>query len=784
MRGKNKLLPRCFLLISLSISFLAQAQMHIEGNMHIADTGIMFLESGNLSFGLAGGTSTTRTVTDYGKLHLGTLVSTSGASSAHFVDGYVRITRTDALVLPLGQSGTYAPIRVVPGTTTVLDAAYWHSNPTTIGSVVDGSITALSTLEYWEVKSTGNSATLSLSWSSTSNIAALTGSDLTKLVVAGWNGTQWVQLPSTVDVTSILGTASSLSSGSISLDVPASLSTFAYFTLATKGDCAPLVASSGITKTWNGSAWSPSAPTIYDPVVISAPYSGDLSCNSLVLNADVTLGNGNYLEVVNGSSGSGKLLMSSQASFVQRNSSATAPSIELTKRTRSLKAYDYVYWGTPIAGNFFTQLSGAKALTVSTTGAFDLKYKYVAGAGGGWQNLTAITTGSGYIMRVKPVAPFTSTTATDQIDLKFTGAANNGDVTVPIAFNSAAPTGATSHNLLANPYPCAIDGDMFLRLNTNIDGVIYVWQQSTPPGSALQTTYSQADYLAYTRAGFVAPNATGSFDGKVASGQGFQVKALSNGNVTFTNCMRLTGSNSSFYRESPYVVNSNQPIDRYKLTLTKSDGSVFSQILVAYLEEGTTDYDRMFDAGRNSVSTAQVYTILPTDNRRLAINARPPFVIEDAVPVGFSKSGTTSEQFTLTVSQKEGLFADNSVPIYLHDKQLGQFHDLITPFEITLDTALLNDRYELVYQNQALNNPEVSGVVTTAYVKNQQLNISTSEPMKRVQVYDLTGKLLRSIKVDHENQLFTVFPYAEGVYLLKIQLQNNLWYTHKLITNR
>ncbi|MFN7776299.1 T9SS type A sorting domain-containing protein [Flavobacterium sp.] len=772
------------ILIVPALFLRLEAQMHIEGNFHVADLGVAYLDSGNLSFGTVGNSSTSRSVTNFGKLAVGATVTTSSASSSNYVDGYVRIARTTGFVLPIGQDGVYAPIKLEPSVSTAVDCAYWRANPAGVGSILDGSINAVSSLEYWELNTASNSALVSLSWRNFSNLTALTGADLTKLVIAAWDGTKWVQLPSSVEVTSFLGSTSTLTEGSIRTDVSVDLATYRYFTLATKGDCAPLVASSGIVKTWDGSTWSPSAPSIYDPVVINAPYIGDLSCNALTLNADVTLNNGNFLELVNGATGSGKLIMASQASFVQRNSSASAPAIELTKRTRNLRRFDYVYWGTPIAGNFFNQLNGAKALSVNTTGAFDLKYRYVSGPGGGWQNLTSITTGSGYIMRVRPVAPFTTTTATDQIDLKFTGTSNNGDITVPIAFNSAAPNGATSHNLLANPYPSAIDGDMFLRLNTNIDGVIYVWQQSTPPGNSLQTSYTQADYLAYTRAGFVAPNGTGAFDGKIASGQGFQVKALSNGAVTFTNCMRLTGSNTSFYRESPYVVNSEQPIDRYKLTMTNGDGSVFSQILVAYLQEGTYDYDRMFDAGRNSVSTAQLYSILPSNNRRLAINARPPFDINDAVPVGFSKSTTSSEQFTLSLSSKEGLFADNSIWIFLHDKQTGLLHDLATPFELTLNSTVLNDRYELVYQDTALNTPDFNGVVTAAYVKNQTLYVATTEPMQHVQVYDLTGKLIQEFKIPQENSVNGVFPFAQGVYVLKVQLTNNQWYTHKLITSR
>jgi hypothetical protein len=197
-------------------------------------------------------------------------------------------------------------------------------------------------------------------------------------------------------------------------------------------DCAPLVASSGVTKTWIGSSWSPSgAPSIADPVVINSAYAaGSFACNSLTLNADVTLSNGQSLEVNSGVSGSGKIIMASEASFVQRDGTATAPSIELTKKSRPMRRYDYIYWGTPISGNFFSQFAGAKASTASAADAFDSKLKYVSSSGGGWQTLTAIETGRGFAGRVKNQDPFINSTAVDFINFKFTGTANNGDISV------------------------------------------------------------------------------------------------------------------------------------------------------------------------------------------------------------------------------------------------------------------------------------------------------------------------------------------------------------------
>jgi hypothetical protein len=69
-------------------------------------------------------------------------------------------------------------------------------------------------------------------------------------------------------------------------------------------------------------------------------------------------------------------------------------------------------------------------------------------------------------------------------------------------------------------------------------------------------------------------------------------------------------------------------------------------------------------------------------------------------------------------------------------------------------------------------------------VKNQTLHVATTEPMQHVQVYDLTGKLIQEFKIPQENSVNGVFPFAQGVYVLKVQLTNNQWYTHKLITSR
>lgn len=770
-------------MLSIALFSVSSSVAQLQNNepVFIGDDSYVFVGSGTYYFGASpGATQTTRTATTYGKLIFASGASTSGASDSHYLDGYARTLGNAAFIFPVGQAGVYAPVKAIPTTTDGVDAAYYRANPTTIGVTLDGTVSALSTIEYWDVKSALSDATLSFSWRASSDVTTLTGSTLADLTIVGWNGSAWVQIPSTVDGTSFLGTTSTLTEGSITSDFVVDLSLYSAFSLGSKGGaCSPLIASSGITKTWNGS-WSPSAPTLEDPVVINAAYSGPLACNSLILNADVTLANGQTLEIVNGASGSGKIIMASQASVVQRNQLSTAPNIELTKQTRDLHVNDYVYWGTPIAGNFFSQLAAAQALTGTVAGAFDLKFRYNSGSGGGWVPLTTITTGRGYIMRVKQQAPFTSSSATDKINLKFTGVANNGDVSVSVTNNPTSPNGGTSHNLLANPYPCAIDGDKFLTDNTDIDGVIYVWQAATPPASGTGV-YSQADYIAYTLAGTVTPSAIPTtFNGKIASGQGFKVKALSTtGNVTFTNCMRLTADNTSFFKTS-VVPATPAPRDRFKLNMTDG-GSVFSQILVAYMPQATLDYDRMYDAGRNSVSTAQLFSVLESDGRKLAINARPSFVNTDVVPLGITKTGTNAETFTISITEKEGVFNTPNVNVYIHDLQNGTYHNLNNGnFSFTTNSTSITNRFEVVYQ-VALSNTDFDSHLLLANINNSVFTVKANIGMTTIEIFDIAGKLIHTYDAEGETSLEKPFNHAEGVYIAKIKLDNDVIATEKLI---
>ena len=145
------------------------------------------------------------------------------ASNAAHVDGYVRSYKTTSFIFPTGDNGSYRPAAISAASlTTPVDAAYFGVNPSNaITTSIKGGnepilpsggpfsttalgtgITAIDNVEYWDINGT-NATKISLTWNSTSAVGTLTNNNLANLTIVGWDGSKWVEVPSTFDATSI-----------------------------------------------------------------------------------------------------------------------------------------------------------------------------------------------------------------------------------------------------------------------------------------------------------------------------------------------------------------------------------------------------------------------------------------------------------------------------------------------------------------------------------------------------------------------------------------------------
>lgn len=223
----NKILHSLWLLL-LSVT-IGWAQSGTYGNTHISAGGEMsiinvqhnFQNGGN---GTQPGIVTTQRTTPKGYVSFVGTATHTGASNATHVDGYVRTYETTSFTFPIGDNGKLRTASVSTSSSSVpTDAAYYAVNPTTDAypstSVMPG-VTGVSTVEYWDINGT-TSAQITLTWDANSGVQSASN-----VKIVGWDGSQWVAIPSTV------GGGATNSSGTVTTTNPVTPNTYTVYTLA------------------------------------------------------------------------------------------------------------------------------------------------------------------------------------------------------------------------------------------------------------------------------------------------------------------------------------------------------------------------------------------------------------------------------------------------------------------------------------------------------------------------------------------------------------------------
>lgn len=520
--------------------------------------------------------------------------------------------------------------------------------------------------------------------------------------------------------------------------------------------------------------------TTYDPIISGTNYSafgkninvrngGILTVNpdnNITITDEVLVKTGGLFDIKN------------SASLVQINDNAINSGNIIVKRTsRPMYRWDYVYHGSPVTGDVLSQIPSE----------YDLKYKYVTNKTitGTWTPLTTTTPGEGFITRVRNITPFNSTPS--PIDFTYTGVPNNGVInTSGTTYDNGITTAFGNSKLLANPYPSAIDAALFLDDPTNklyVKGTIYLWTSNTVYSGT--GAYNVSDYVTWNKTGGTVgiPPPGLSFDGKIASGQGFMVQMIADGPIVFKNYMRVTDFNNNFYRPSKNNTDTEKN-ESNRIWLNLTNANSFRQTLIGYVNGATNEDDRSYDGMTISNAKADLYSIL--NEKQLNIQGRAlPFNENDFVNLGYKTA--IKGNLTIIIDHLDGLFLKNQ-NIYLEDKVLNIVHDLKqSPYEFTSEIGMFNERFVLRYTNETLGVTNQNAKVgLTAIIINKKITVEASENIKEIKVFDITGKLIRvfspkELLRDFEDD----FIFADGIYLAKIKLENDSIITKKLInTNK
>jgi hypothetical protein len=567
----------------------------------------------------------------------------------------------------------------------------------------------------------------------------------------------------------------------------------------------------GATTDWNtASNWSPvGVPTSLDCVVIGNtaidPIISGTSYNAYAYS--LTVLNGGVLQVnssntitvtdlVNVATG-GQFNIRNAASLIQVNNVANVGTVNIERITQPMYRFDYTYWGCPVTFSSNFTLGNLSPLTLS-----DKYFSWIPSVANGFGNWLSESTSTimnpikGYIVRAPQTFSFTPTVFVPYT-ANFIGTPNNGNIFCPI-YHGTLGVGNNNdkYNLLSNPYPSALDAQAFLTDPNNIpiiDGTIYFWTHNSEPSTSyvdpfygdFVINYTDSDYASWNSLGAVGSRGTAALsggtvpNGLIGTGQGFFTKstgtAASGNPVVFKNYMR-SGNNTQFFRTSNSNANEKH---RVWLNLLSQSGS-FNQILVGYINDATTGWDRNYDGVRFTANNSiAFYSVIP--DKDLVIQGRPtPFSNEDRVPLGFKS--TIQENFSLRLDHYDGLF--DSQNIYIEDTFLNVIHNLKqSPYIFTSDIGTFNERLILRYTDNALSTSEFdANLNVTALIYQKNLWIEASQYIQNVAVFDISGKLINTYRPKNKSMKISEnFIFAEGVYLVKIKLENGLIVTKKLI---
>ncbi len=399
--------------------------------------------------------------------------------------------------------------------------------------------------------------------------------------------------------------------------------------------------------------------------------------------------------------------------------------------------FTYNYWGLPV-GNINTSSNNAaisisSAMRDGTSAGSPLAITFDGAAGGadgaptspitlssywmyrfidsaaddynGWNfvgDAGSISIGEGFTMK----GPGTGGVADEQ-NFVFVGKPNNGTITLPLSNGN--------EYLVGNPYPSAIDADLFIADNTSTDGSVRFWQHFAST-SHIVFEY-QGGYALYNLSGGTPAVSHPDID-QTGSGtktptryipvaQGFfVVDDTTNpvaGNITFENDQRVfrteASASSVFIRNSEETESTSIADDRTKIRLGfDSPGELHRQLLLTIDENTTNGIDWAYDARKNEVQYDDMFWML--ENDKYVIQAIPFMDETQELPLGVDL--TYGGRLKIAIDAFENMPED--IDVFIKDNSTGTLTNLRTnDFEIDLPVGEYHDRFVLTFGNTVLS---------------------------------------------------------------------------------
>ena len=438
-------------------------------------------------------------------------------------------------------------------------------------------------------------------------------------------------------------------------------------------------------------------------------------------------------------------------------------------------------------------------ITGSTTGenGFDITasgnpsmytYNNQQATGSGWAAI-ASTTGTnlnalqGYRILVRGDRTPTLITQASQanmnvpVTLSATGTVTTGQVTfnsssTPVSINSTSNGTTDGYSLIGNPYVNTVNWNTLTKTGLTI--AYYTWD------SNMGTSDQRGRYVAYNSTTF-SNNASSSVNQYIQPGQAFFVKNTTlgtAGSITFNESDKLGTNINNFYRTTT--------TDFSRLELQVYQTSELA--LGGYpIDAAVSVFDNQFTNAIENGDVAKLSTGIENisflnSNLTLTIDARPQVVATDELQVQLQQF-QANKNYTFRTHFNN---FDPATTPFLVDTYLNQYTALAntatTDVVFTTTTNALSygtNRFKIVFQNNALNNPNFNAENIVVYpnpVTNNQFNIALPSDLigeVAIKIINTIGQTVYETKTEAQNTI-TITPnsiLSKGLYFVELTNQ-------------
>ncbi|MDG5492321.1 choice-of-anchor D domain-containing protein [Psychroserpens sp. SPM9] len=544
-------------------------------------------------------------------------------------------------------------------------------------------------------------------------------------------------------------------------------------------------------------------------------------------NADAAAGNGltvsHYLKL------DGKIDLEGQSQLVQNTGSDLDPtssgSLEKDQQGTA-DLYTYNYWSSPVGimnsttnNNSYTvsdiMFDGVNPINWLTSGYNGSDGAIISIADywiwkfanqpdddySAWQHVRqngTILPGEGFTMKGPG-----SGAIVDLQNYVFLGKPSNGDINLTL--------NAGNDYLVGNPYPSAIDANIFITdngptidgagANPLISGTLYFWEHWG--GGSHNLSDYQGGYATYNFSGGVAAPSLGTNDPDVGTGgtptkipgrfipvsQGFFVVGETTGTINFNNGQRAyqkekaTGADASvFVRQAQNTSSADTNTEvgdgRMKFRIGfNSINTIHRQLLLTIDENTTTGYDWAYDAKTYDDQMDDLFWMI--NDEKYTIQGTNEAEPESVYPLGIKVQDSGLN--TITIDALENV--PDTIDIFIHDLENDTYHNLREgDFQFYLSAGQYLNRFELTFSdsNASLSVEDTELKTLDVFYDNESESIVLLNPnfadVKSIELFNIIGQNITTIEniseLDYSE--YQVKNLSTGTYIIKINTLSGL----------